>query len=113
MSYIDESNYNKLRKAQPGSIIIATTSENDEDLGKAVAWLGNKEVAVSGDSYIYKHSMNPKYVSYFFSTYIFHDQKKKYITGTKVLLEGFQALHKQSLSVYVFLSRLSLSRSAS
>ena len=28
--------------------------------------------------------MNPKYVSYFFSTYIFHDQKKKYITGTKV-----------------------------
>ena len=84
MSYIDESNYNKLRKAQPGSIIIATTSENDEDLGKAVAWLGNKEVAVSGDSYIYKHSMNPKYVSYFFSTYIFHDQKKKYITGTKV-----------------------------
>ena len=84
MSYIDESNYKKLRKAQPGSIIIATTSENDEDLGKAVAWLGNKEVAVSGDSYIYKHSMNPKYVSYFFSTYIFHDQKKKYITGTKV-----------------------------
>ena len=84
MSYIDESNYNKLRKAQPGSIIIATTSENDEDLGKAVAWMGNKEVAVSGDSYIYEHSMNPKYVSYFFSTYIFHDQKKKYITGTKV-----------------------------
>ncbi len=83
MSYIDESNYKKLRKAQPGSIIIATTSENDEDLGKAVAWLGNKEVAVSGDSYIYKHSMNPKYVSYFFSTYIFHDQKKNILPALK------------------------------
>ncbi|WGK70153.1 restriction endonuclease subunit S [Candidatus Haliotispira prima] len=83
-TFIWESLAKKLRKANTGDLVIATTSENDEDVCKAVTWLGEKEIAVSGDAYIYKHSLNPKYVSYFFQTDEFQKQKRPYITGTKV-----------------------------
>ena len=65
-------------------MVIATTSENDEDLCKAVAWLGNEEIAVSSDACFYTHSLNPKYVAYFFQTEQFHKQKRSFITGAKV-----------------------------
>ncbi|MCE4466473.1 restriction endonuclease subunit S, partial [Escherichia coli] len=39
----------KCKKAQKGNLIIATTSENDEDVCKAVAWLGSEDIAVSSD----------------------------------------------------------------
>lgn len=74
----------KLRKAQPGDLVIATTSEDDAAVAKAVAWIGENEVAVSGDAYIYRHSLDPKYVSYFFQSEDFQSQKKRFITGTKV-----------------------------
>ncbi|EKG6238125.1 restriction endonuclease subunit S, partial [Salmonella enterica] len=59
-------------------------SENDEDVCKAVAWLGSEDIAVSSDACIYKHNLNPKYVSYFFQTEQFQNQKRQYITGAKV-----------------------------
>ncbi len=74
----------KCKKAQKGNLIIATTSENDEDVCKAVAWLGSEDIAVSSDACIYKHNLNPKYVSYFFQTEQFQNQKRQYITGAKV-----------------------------
>lgn len=74
----------RLRKARTGDLVIATTSEDDEAVAKAVAWLGNDDVAVSTDAYIFHHSLEPKYVAYFFQTELFQSQKKPYITGTKV-----------------------------
>ena len=65
-------------------MVIATTSEDDDAVAKAVAWLGEEDVVVSTDAYIFRHSLNPKYVSYFFQTEQFHKQKRPYITGTKV-----------------------------
>lgn len=75
----------KLRKAAKGDIVIATTSENVEDVCKAVAWLGEEEIAVSGDAFIYKHTQNPKYMAYLFQTASFFNYKKKKATGTKVI----------------------------
>lgn len=83
-SYVSKEFFKKARKAKTGDLIIATTSENDEDVCKAVAWIGNEEIAVSSDACIYRHNLNPKYVSYFFQTEQFQNQKRKYITGTKV-----------------------------
>lgn len=74
----------KARKAKSGDLVIATTSETDEDVCKAVAWLGSEEIAVSSDACIYRHNLDPKYVSYFFQTEQFQKQKRPYITGTKV-----------------------------
>lgn len=75
----------KLRKAEKGDIVIATTSENVEDVCKAVAWLGEEEIAVSGDAFIYKHTQYPKYMAYLFQTASFFNYKKKKATGTKVI----------------------------
>lgn len=84
LSYANDEVYNKLRKAEKGNLVIATTSENDEDVCKALAWLGETPVGISGDAYIYRHEMSPKYVSYFFTTHDFQRQKLRHITGTKV-----------------------------
>ena len=83
-TFVSEEFSTKARKAQFGNLVIATTSENDEDVCKAVAWLGNEDIAVSGDACIYKHNLNPKYVAYFFQTEQFQEQKRQYITGAKV-----------------------------
>ncbi|MGP5523688.1 restriction endonuclease subunit S [Glutamicibacter arilaitensis] len=74
----------KLRHASYGDLLIATTSEDDEAVAKATAWLGNTDVVLSGDAYIYRHSLDPRYVAYFFQSEPFQEQKKRYISGTKV-----------------------------
>lgn len=84
LSFVTPGFASRLRKAAPGDLVIATTSEDDEAVGKAVAWLGDVPAAVSGDAYIYRHTLDPKFVSYFFQSEQFHDQKKRSITGTKV-----------------------------
>jgi len=70
-----------------------------EDVCKAVAWLGDDEIAISGDAHIFQHNQNPKYVSYFFKTAMFFDQKKKYITGTKVLRVSGKNLAKLKIPI--------------
>ncbi len=84
ISCVSEEFAQKCRKAKHGDLIIATTSENDEDVCKAVAWLGKEDIAVSSDACFFSHNMNPKFVAYFFKTESFQSQKKRYITGTKV-----------------------------
>ena len=87
------------RKAVPGDLIIATTSENDEDVCKAVAWLGDDPVAVSSDAMIYRHSLDPKYVAYFFDAGSFRAQKRSLISGTKVRRVSSEALAKIRIPV--------------
>jgi type I restriction enzyme S subunit len=84
LSFVSPTFAKHLRKAYAGDLIIATTSEDDKAVAKAVAWLGDDEVAVSNDAYIFRHNINPKYVAYFFQTELFQLQKRPYITGTKV-----------------------------
>jgi len=83
-TFISEDFAKKSRKAKSGDLIIATTSENDEDVCKAVAWLGDEDIAVSSDACFYTHSLNPKYVAHFFQTEQFQKQKMPFITGAKV-----------------------------
>lgn len=82
------------RKAKTGDLVIATTSENDDDVCKAVAWLGEEDIAVSSDACFYSHSLNPKFVAYYFQTEQFQKQKRKYITGTKVRRVNVNDLEK-------------------
>lgn len=84
-SYVHPSLADKLLKVEPGNIIIACTSENVTDVGKAVAWLGKHEIVTGGHSVVFKHSLNPKFVAYFFQTDLFLSQKKKYAYGVKVI----------------------------
>ena len=83
-SFVSYEFAQKARKAKTGDLIIATTSENDDDVCKAVVWLGDDEIAVSSDACFYTHKMNPKYVAYYFQADSFQKQKRSFITGTKV-----------------------------
>ena len=85
ISFISEDLAKKSKKARYGDLIIATTSEDAEGVCKAVAWLGNEEIAISGDAFIYRHSLNPKYVAYIFQTSRFLEHKLQYSTGAKVV----------------------------
>lgn len=93
-SFVAESLAARLRKAESGDLVIATTSENIEDVGKAVAWLGEGEVAFGGHTSIFTHTLDPLYASYFFQSESFQRQKKKYITGTKVKELPFAGIAK-------------------
>lgn len=82
-TYVSEELAKKLRKANKNDLLLATTSENDEDVVKPLAWLG-EQAAISGDMMLFRHQQNVKYLAYFFQTGAFQVQKGKYITGAKV-----------------------------
>ena len=84
----------KLRKAKYGDLLIATTSEDVEACCKATVWLGEGEVAFSGDSYKFSHSQNPKYISYLFKTEAFAKQKRVCATGAKVVRVSGNSMEK-------------------
>ncbi len=85
ISYVNDALFHKLKKAKPNDILIATTSENVKDVGKSIAWLGNEEIAFSGDMYSYSTNENPKFIIYYFQTWFFQKEKEKKIIGTKVM----------------------------
>jgi type I restriction enzyme S subunit len=62
-SFVSEEFAKKARMAKHGDLVIATTSETDDDVCKAVAWLGDEEIAISSDACFYTHCLNPKYVT--------------------------------------------------
>ena len=84
-SFIPPELARKLKKVNKGDLLIASTSEDIEGICKAVAWLGDDEIVAGGDATILKHSQNPKYISYYFQTPMFFDQKRKFARGTKVI----------------------------
>ena len=84
ISFVEEETYRRSSLAQHGSLVIATTSEDDQDVGKAVVWLGNHKAAVSGDAVIFQHELEPRFVAHFFRSSSFHLQKRRWITGAKV-----------------------------
>lgn len=94
VSFVPSAWRERLRRARTGDLVIATTSEDDAAVGKAVAWLGDEQVAVSTDAFIYRHSVEPKYMSYYFQTELFQSQKRPHITGTKVRRISGDALAK-------------------
>ena len=74
----------KLRFAQENDVVIVGAGENNEDIGIGVAWLGKEYVAVHDACYIFKHQMNPLYISYYLRTDIYHKQIKKHVSSGKI-----------------------------
>lgn len=85
ISKIEESLYKKCKKAKTGDVILATTSEDAEGVAKPFVWLGEYDVAVSGDAFIYHHNQIGKFMGYQFLTRKFMQFKVKYATGAKVV----------------------------
>lgn len=95
-SFVNEDTAKRCKKAHSGDLIFATVSENIEDVCKCVAWLGDDEICISGDSLAFYHNQNPKYLAYYFQTTVFADYKRTRVTGTKVI-----RLHQSKLEQFV------------
>ncbi len=92
ISQVRKEMASSLRYAEPGDVVLTDVGETIEDVGKAVAWLGDEKVAIHDHSYAFRHSMNPKFVSYCMQTSSFVVEKAKYVASTKVhtlLIRGF------------------------
>lgn len=71
--------------ASKGDLIIAITSEDVEGSCKCTAWMGDYDIAVGAHAAIYKHKLNPIFVSYFFKSPVFQKEKEPYVHGFKVM----------------------------
>ena len=83
-SFVREDLASKLRYAQKGDVIIVGAGENNIDIGIGVAYLGEESVAIHDACYIFRHSMNAKYISYCLRTDAYHAQIKKFVSSGKI-----------------------------
>ena len=85
LTFVNDEVFAKSKTAKPGDIVMAVTSENVEDVCSCIAWMGDEEIAISGHTAIISHNQNAKYLSYFFHSASFGEQKKRLAHGTKVI----------------------------
>lgn len=86
-SYVSPETAMKLKKVDTGDVIITNTSENLEDVGKALVYLGEIQAVTGGHATIFKPSkdISGKYFAYYTQTEGFASQKRKLAKGTKVI----------------------------
>ena len=85
ISFVSQEVAEKSSIASKNDLLITLTSENEDDVCKPLAWLGEEDIAVSGHMVIYKHNQNPKYLSYLLQSEQFFIDKRKIAHGTKVI----------------------------
>jgi len=83
-SYLKPELASRLRYASPGDVIFVTAGETIEDIGKAVAWLGEEDVVTHDALYAFRSPLDPKYVAYFSQTHDFHNQIRRHISSAKI-----------------------------
>lgn len=87
ISFVSIETAQKLRKVNCGDVIITNTSENIEDVCKAVVYLGEEQAVTGGHATIFKPSkdITSKFLAYYTQTSDFFNQKRKLAKGTKVI----------------------------
>lgn len=88
-----------LRFAKAGDVVIAAVGETVEDVGKAVAWLGDEQVAIHDDCFTFRHKQNPKFIAYCFQTYAFNAEKNKFVARAKVKRLSSESLAKLTIPI--------------
>lgn len=86
-SFVSLETARKLKKVNTGDVVITNTSENLEDVGKALVYLGEEQAVTGGHATIFKPSkaIVGKYFAYFTQSNVFSDEKRRYAKGTKVI----------------------------
>jgi type I restriction enzyme S subunit len=80
-------------------VVIAAVGETVEDVGKAVAWLGEGPVAVHDDCFAFHHAENPKFISYCMQTAALNTDKDKFVSRAKVKRLSGEGLGKLVIPV--------------
>ena len=87
-SFVSPELAKKLKKVDCGDVVITNTSENFEDVGKAMVYLGTDQAVTGGHATIFKpnhEKILSKYFVYLTQTSFFTNEKRKYAKGTKVI----------------------------
>ena len=87
-SFVSPELAKKLKKVDYGDVVITNTSENFEDVGKAMVYLGKEQAVTGGHATIFKpnhEKILSKYFVYLTQTSFFTNEKRKYAKGTKVI----------------------------
>lgn len=85
LSSVPQSMVKKERCASKGDLVIAITSEDDEGSCKCTAWMADYDAFVGGHAAIFRHNLNPVFVSYYFKSSGFQKAKLDYTHGFKVV----------------------------
>lgn len=86
IAHVPEGKAKKLAVVNPGDVIVANTSENLEDVCKAVAWVGESDIVTGGHATVIKApEQNAKFISYYMATGQFNKDKRRHAFGTKVI----------------------------
>ena len=88
ISFVSPETATKLKKVNTGDVIITNSSENIEDVGKSLVYLGEQQAVTGGDATIFKPDKKKiigKYFAYFTRTITFEKLKRKYAKGITVV----------------------------
>jgi type I restriction enzyme S subunit len=82
VSFTSEEIANKAKEIYKGDTLLTLTGENKEEIGKAVAFMGNKRTVIGGDLVtLTGHQQNPLYLSYLLNSPYAIQQKSLLGTG--------------------------------
>lgn len=78
LSFVSPETAKKLKKVDTGDVVITNTSENLDDVGKALVYLGEQQAVTGGHATIFKPSnlIIGKYFAYFTQTSTFFREEK-------------------------------------
>jgi type I restriction enzyme S subunit len=82
VSFTSEKIADKAKGIMHGDILMTLTGENKEEIGKAVAFIGDEEIVIGGDLATFTgHQQNPLYLSYLLNSPYAIQQKSLLGTG--------------------------------
>ena len=86
VSFVNLILFNKSKKIHKNDIIMALTGENKEDISKAVAYLGNDQIAMGGDMTCFSnHMLEPLYLVYVLNSPYGISRKRELATGDIII----------------------------
>ena len=98
-THLTKERAEKLRFATKGDVVIVAAGENDLDIGVGVAWLGEEDVVIHDACFIFKHNMNPKYLSYFMRSMNYHQQIRMGVVDGKICSISAKELGRTLIAV--------------
>lgn len=86
ISFVSEKLANNCKNVMTGDILLTLTGENEYDIAKATAYLGENRLVAGGDLAIFtNHNQNPLYLSYYFASPFAIKQKAKTAKGNIIV----------------------------
>ena len=82
--YINQEIGKKMRYAEKNDIVIVAAGENKDDLGNALAWLGEEPAAVHDACFIFRSEMYPNFLSHVCRTKSYHTQVRMFANEAKI-----------------------------